>query len=59
MIGDERCRIDGYPLVVAEPVDGEPRRKCLNEQATHHYHWPDMNKNSGWILLDAKQETEK
>ena len=50
----ERCRLDGYPLVHEE---GEVRRKCLNEQVTHHYHWPDKTKNSGWLLIiDAKPE---
>jgi len=52
----ERCRIDGYPLVHEE---GEARRKCLNEQVTHHYHWPDSFKNSGWVLVPTEQSAEK
>ncbi len=52
----ERCRLDGYPLVHEE---GEARRKCLNEQVTHHYHWPEKFKNSGWILVPTEQSAEK
>ena len=46
----EFCRIDGRLLVHDE---GEARRKCLNEQVTHHYHWPDKDRNSGWVLLNT------
>ena len=49
----ETCRIDGHPLV----RDGETIRKCLNEQVTHSYHWPDKWKNSGWVLI-KKEKSE-
>lgn len=62
----EYCQIDGHPLVRAHPTNdvrhfltdgdrlennGDARKKCLNEQTTHYYVWPDKERNSGWILI--------
>jgi len=56
----ETCRIDGLPLVHDYPDSkGNPIRKCLNEQVTHRYHWPDKTKNSGWVLITKPTEESK
>lgn len=44
---EHRCRIDGQPTVRVGDT-----RKCLNEQETHEYVWPDPDKNTGWMLVE-------
>ena len=57
---EDLCKVDGYPLVkeeglaVLKNTEVSYGRKCLNEQNTHYYYWPDKWKNSGWILLEAE-----
>jgi len=54
----DTCSVDGY-LLVRDESQGPAHRKCLNEQVTHHYHWPDSFKNSGWVLEPTEQSAEK